>query len=58
MPVNAEPVDIGGNVSLNETPSGKVIARVLTKAQGRAWQTPLYVSHFATCPDAAMHRRR
>jgi hypothetical protein len=55
MPVDPEPAE-GGNVALSWR-AGHVLAEVLsvTKQFGR---TGLRKSHFATCPDAAAHRKR
>lgn len=55
VPLDAEPAD-DGNVVLQEDGT----ARVLTRRQmdGGGVAAPRYTSHFATCPDAARHRRR
>lgn len=51
IPLDPEP-KLGGNVEVvNDS-----IARVVPPAD-RA-ERPLYVSHFATCPNAAAHRKR
>jgi hypothetical protein len=53
-PLNAEPSE-GGNIDLAED-----TAAVLTKGQlasARAKGSPLYTSHFSSCPQAAQHRR-
>jgi hypothetical protein len=57
MPVNADPVDFG-TVELHELPSGKVLATVGRYPVPGSPDRPVYVSHFATCPDANLHRRR
>jgi hypothetical protein len=67
MPVDAEPVE-NGNVVLaimgqGRTVCGKwrhrgtVVATVLKKGQSVEAGRPRRVSHFATCPNAASHRR-
>lgn len=56
MPIDVEPVP-DGNVLLGWDAAGNVRATVLTKAMtARAFGRTLYVSHFATCPDAAYFR--
>jgi hypothetical protein len=58
MPLDADPVE-AGNV-LVATVGGEEVVSVLTGddlVQERALLTPLFVSHFATCPNAADHRR-
>jgi len=65
MPVDAEPVD-GGNVLLSPNPTGSQdrYAPVATVVGKRVQASlfgddgPRYVSHFATCPNADLHRRR
>jgi hypothetical protein len=56
MPVDPEPADYG-NVELYTMPSGKYLARVVKgnhqSIPGRRW----HLSHFASCPDANLHRR-
>lgn len=51
MPLDPEPVR-GGNVRLE-----KGTAHVLGPLEADA-EPRLYVSHFATCPQAASHRKR
>lgn len=51
MPVDAEPVE-GGNVLLRGG-----FAEII-KPQEVLPGTPLYKSHFATCPHADQHRKR
>lgn len=65
MPLDPRPVE-GGNVVL-EVVAGETLARVLTKqevAQGilvgpddPAVEPGRFLSHYATCPNAAQHRR-
>lgn len=56
MPVDAEPVAKGGNVSLEWRGSElKPLARVLSVAQ-QFGRKQLWQSHFVTCPNAARHR--
>jgi hypothetical protein len=50
MPLDLEQ-KVGGNVDVIDG----VYARVVPAAERTR---PLYVSHFATCPDAGEHRRR
>lgn len=57
IPIDAEPAPDRGNVYLDD--QGRAVAfdrrdGVPQDALGR----PLYVSHFATCPDAARHRKK
>lgn len=60
MPIDAEPC-ADGNIVLSEPvdPDAPVIAMILTAEQVRqpSLGEPRYVSHFATCPNAARHRR-
>lgn len=60
MPLDPEPVD-GGNVALGVPnrydAEGNVIATVLGPLEIEAADEPLYVTHFATCPDADRWRR-
>lgn len=59
MPLDAEPVK-DGNIQLGFV-GGEEMAIVLTNPADIAGcqvdGIPLYVSHFATCPNAAAHRR-
>jgi hypothetical protein len=52
MPVDALPAADGNVLVLAD---GK--ARVLTAAERGRYVGTLYKSHFATCPQAAQHRR-
>jgi len=56
MPIDANPV-AGGNIRLTERVGGLPLAEVVSRtlAFGR---TDLRLSHFATCPNAAAHRKR
>lgn len=58
MPVDPEPVE-HGNIVLTSGNNGPE-SRVLTKDElaKRPTKRGLYLSHFATCPSAAQHRRR
>ncbi len=57
MPVDVEPV-ADGNISLQDRGQGMApLARVLSVAK-RFGRTGLRQSHFASCKDAAQHRRR
>jgi hypothetical protein len=58
MPLDPEPAT-EGNVQLCMV-GGEEIAAVLgsaDRAAAQLEQIPLYVSHFATCPNAALHRK-
>ena len=58
MPVDRDPVD-GGNIDLVHSgdASGTPTAHVLSESQPTLYGGDRYVSHFATCPNAAEHRR-
>lgn len=67
MPVDATPSPTRGNVTLAIGRAAAadaprlLVADVLTGRElesARAQERPLYVAHFATCPNAAKHRRR
>lgn len=51
MPLDAEPRD-DGNIVVIDDLFGHKLARYVPAGEGDR------VSHFATCPDAASHRRR
>jgi hypothetical protein len=56
MPVDPEPVE-GGNIMLTreqESSTGTPIAAYVTPDPG----VMRHVSHFATCPNAAQHRKQ
>ena len=55
MPVDAEPSPTG-NIRLTET-GGEVLGKKAAE-EARLNGTPLYLSHYATCPDAAKYRKR
>lgn len=55
MPVDAEPSP-NGNVRLRDTGMGQPLAVVYGTVK-QFGATGLRTSHFATCPDAARHRR-
>lgn len=50
MPVDAEPSE-GGNIRIS-----RGVAEVLSKPDQK--DEPLHKSHFATCPNAATHRKK
>jgi hypothetical protein len=53
IPLDAEPVQ-GGNIELTTTTNRHgAVVQVARIVEGGEWQ-----SHFATCPNAAQHRRR
>jgi hypothetical protein len=56
MPVDAEPVD-DGNVLLDED-DGYLFATVVSPGQIPLDGSPLYASHFASCPNSSQHRKR
>lgn len=51
MPIDEQPSPRGNLVYVEG------VARAST-AEDQRLRRPLYTSHFATCPDAARHRRR
>ena len=62
MPLDPDPVD-GGNIILTgrtrRTKRGGMAPEVKYAADGALFVTdPVYVSHFATCPQADEHRKR
>ena len=59
-PVDLDPVP-NGNILLTETAFGDVTGEVLDKialAQKHDEGELLFLSHFATCPSRAQHRKR
>lgn len=59
MPLDPEPAE-NGNVLIAEV-GGEDVATVLSGhelAMARAERKPLFLSHFATCPNARQHRGR
>lgn len=56
MPVDTRPHP-DGNVRIVAHPSGVQMAEVLGPLEVAAAEQPLHRSHFATCPNAAQHRR-
>lgn len=54
MPIDAAPVK-HGNIALEETDTGLVAHVLSPKALANAAER--YISHFATCREAAQHRR-
>jgi hypothetical protein len=55
MPIDPEPVP-EGNIVLRELDEATPLA--LSVPPAAFPDEPRYLSHFATCPDAAKHRRR
>lgn len=53
MPVNVEPVDTGNVALLPTSPPRATVLKASERYEG-----PRFVSHFASCPDADLHRRR
>jgi hypothetical protein len=60
MPVNLEPHP-DGNVRIDEADMARgrkaYVLSLDARAEAQAKGEPLYLSHFATCPRAAAHRR-
>jgi hypothetical protein len=56
MPLDAEPDDGKGNIAVSAAGVADVLAGVLL-ADAAAAKIPLHTSHFATCPNAAQHRK-
>jgi hypothetical protein len=54
MPVDVEPVSDGNLILIATDP----IPHVTVIKAGQTVDVPRYVSHFATCPHAAQHRRK
>ena len=52
MPVDSEPVD-NGNVWIGEDGVGRVVG----KGDYSTVTMPLFISHFATCPNSKAHRK-
>jgi hypothetical protein len=52
IPLDPEPA-ANGSIRLRAG-----VAIVVPEAERQAFAGELYLSHFATCPDAARHRRR
>jgi hypothetical protein len=66
MPVDAEPVESGTILLRHEVVGAGPVAHVSNVAERKEWarqaaarggELRLFVSHFATCPNAAGHRR-
>jgi hypothetical protein len=58
LPLNVQP-EPRGNVELLAVGNGQdPVARVLSSAERAERVGELYVSHWVTCPDAAVWRRR
>jgi hypothetical protein len=51
-PVDAEPTD-NGNILIGEDGVGRVVG----KGDHATVSMPLYISHFATCPDAKHYKK-
>lgn len=56
MPIDPEPVE-DGNVLLYRTPQGLRVV-VMSKGDHPDPGASRHTTHFATCPNAARHRRR
>lgn len=57
IPLDNAPRDTG-NLAVHRNPRGDLIARPLTGGALPEAHEKLGISHFATCPNAAGHRRR
>jgi hypothetical protein len=53
VPINNRP-KLGGNIELTYTAGAPPVAHVVKPVPGKV----RFVSHFATCPDASMWKRR
>lgn len=56
MPIDPDPVT-DGNLVLTYPSPGAVLAIVVDPDQLSIDDSPRYVSHFATCPNADQHRK-
>jgi hypothetical protein len=56
MPIDAEP-SATGNVLLTGRNDRGPVARVLGAGESGVAGTPLYLAHFASCPNAKQHRK-
>jgi hypothetical protein len=59
-PIDPSPAPTGNIklVGVNDWTQEAVVLSGLTLDQARANGTPLYLSHFATCPNAKQHRAK
>jgi hypothetical protein len=57
MPIDYDPPLTGGNVICARRAGDTVVARVLRRGEEPPPGANLRTSHFATCPEAAQHRR-
>jgi hypothetical protein len=57
IPLDAAPRDTG-NLAVHRNPRGDLIARPLKAGEQPDAHEKPGISHFATCSDAASHRRR
>lgn len=58
MPLDPAPTPVGNIALTEETVDGVPVVRYLGKSAGAdLFATDRYVSHFATCPEAKVHRR-
>jgi hypothetical protein len=46
--------EVGKRIPLDSTPEHRL---VISTVSGKARVMPTYISHFATCPNAAAHRK-
>ena len=52
IPLDAEPLEYGGNIVIRDG-----VAIYLKKGEPAGAAEKIYKTHFATCPNAAQHRR-
>ncbi len=57
MPIDAEPSPEGTFIKFRLDANGDKIVHFVKESERAATTKPLYASHFATCPDAAEHRK-
>jgi hypothetical protein len=59
MPLDPDPVDDGTIKLVDDRGEGRaIVLPVSARDMARSDGVPLYRSHYATCPDAALHRKR
>lgn len=58
IPLDAEPVEDGNVQIIGENEEGEPVVAFLRQDALLPPVGPLYVSHFATCPDAQEHRKK
>jgi len=58
MPLDADPHADGRFIKLRLDPDGSKVVHFLSVGEQVANTKPTYESHFSTCPEADLHRRR